>query len=41
MDAQNGININVPDDFVGTETDVRYIITPRNLAYWVHVDALY
>jgi len=41
LDAQNGKNINVSDDFVGTETDVRYIITPRDLAYWVHVDALY
>jgi hypothetical protein len=34
LDAQNGDN-------VGTETDVRYIITPRDLAYWVHVDTLF
>jgi hypothetical protein len=41
LDAQDGKNIPPDDQFDGTEADTRYIITPRDLAYWVHVDALY
>src|SRR5919197_5407831 len=41
LDAQDGKNIPPDDQFDGPATEVRYIITPRDLAYWVHVDALY
>ena len=41
LDAQDGKVIPPDDIFDGTESDIRYIITPRDLAYWVHVDALY
>ena len=38
LEAQDGKDIKDPDDL---ETNVRPILTPRDLAYWVHVDALY
>jgi hypothetical protein len=41
LDAQDGKDIPPVDQFDGIESDTRYIITPRDLAYWVHVDALY
>jgi membrane-associated phospholipid phosphatase len=38
LEAQDGKDIKDPDDL---ETNVRPILTPRDLAYYVHVDALY
>jgi PAP2 superfamily len=39
--AQDGEDINVADDLEPPDTNVRHILTPRDLAYYVHVDALY
>lgn len=41
LKAQDGENIPVGDDLELPETNVRPILTPRDLAYYVHVDALY
>jgi hypothetical protein len=41
LKAQDGENIPVDDDLEPPETNVRHILTPRDLAYYVHVDALY
>jgi hypothetical protein len=41
LKAQDGEDINPNDDLEPPETNVRHILTPRDLAYYVHVDALY
>jgi hypothetical protein len=41
LEAQNGEIIDPTDNLTGTESDKRYIVTGRDLAYYVHVDALY
>ena len=41
LEAQDGKNINPADNYTGTPADTRYIVTPRDIAYYVHVDALY
>jgi hypothetical protein len=39
--AQDGEDINTTDVFEGPASNVRPILTPRDLAHYVHVDALY
>ena len=41
LEAQDGKKIDVHDDLELPKTNVRHILTPRDLAYYVHVDALY
>ena len=41
LKAQDGEDIPVDDDLEPPETNVRHILTPRDFAYYVHVDALY
>jgi hypothetical protein len=41
LEAQDGKQIPDADDLVPPETNVRHILTPRDLAYYVHRDALY
>ena len=39
--AQNGHNYDPTGSFDGTSTDLRHLTTPRDVAYYVHKDALY
>ena len=39
LEAQDGKKIDVHDDLELPKTNVRHILTPRDLAYYVHVDA--
>jgi hypothetical protein len=41
LEAQNGKDISSADKLLGDDSYTRYMITPRDLCYYVHVDVLY